>query len=78
MKRILSIVLTLALLLTALPLALGVSAAETAVATFEFGANRTSTTHADGSAYSGTKTYTDGDYSLKLTSLNKKKLLGHA
>ena len=50
MKRILSIVLTLALLLTALPLALGVSAAETEI-TFNLGANG-SASHADGSRLS--------------------------
>lgn len=41
-----------------------------AIATFTFGANG-SAAHVDGNAYSGTKTYTDGDYSLAISSMAK-------
>ncbi|MBO5321685.1 MAG: hypothetical protein J6B22_03650 [Clostridia bacterium] len=65
MKRILSIVLTLALLLTALPLALSVSAAETTIV-FKMGNDGTAS-HADGST---STTYKEkvSDYELSISS----------
>jgi hypothetical protein len=44
-----------------------VKAADTKIV-FDFGANK-GATHVDGNAYSGTKDYTNGTYTLSLTSL---------
>ena len=71
-NKILAVVCVIAMIMTMIvPMTLTASAAEPElVATFDFGANG-SATHVDGNDLGASKSYTDGNYTLTLTSMSK-------
>ncbi|MBQ6718444.1 MAG: hypothetical protein IJN22_06055 [Clostridia bacterium] len=68
MKKILSILVCVCVLLSAMVIT--ASAANTEIV-FDFGENKNTTTHADGSDIGTSKSYTNGDYTLALTNVYK-------